>query len=163
MNKPTKQEALDFAILLSSGVPSRTVIQYFLPEDLQPESVERFHDLWLGSPAISDAIETLRGKKWQEMSVEERIKLSIDKHYSEMAYFLYANNYVDLVGAAKVKADTCRVALEAKLAGSAGKGDAMTQFWDDVVSGKVKINATPKQATIPDATGYSLPEPTSFS
>ena len=149
MDKPTKAQALQFAIMLSSGVPSRIAITYFLPEAFPDGSVLALHELWVKSEPIQKAILQLQGKAWQEMSVEERIKLSIEKHYSEMAYYLYANNYVDMVGAAKTKADTCRSALEAKLAGLAGKSDALSRFWDDVVSGRVQIRTpTPPTPTV---------------
>jgi hypothetical protein len=75
---------------------------------------------------------------WQEMSLQERIQYAIDKHYAEMAYFLYSRNYADLQGAEKAKADTCRMTLEAKLAGMAGKLDALSQFYADLASGKIK-------------------------
>jgi hypothetical protein len=73
------------------------------------------------------------------MDLNERIRYVMDKHYSEMAYFLYAHNYADLVGADKAKADTCRLALEAKQAGFAGKQDALSRFFADVTSGAVKL------------------------
>ena len=139
MAKPTKEQALQFAIMLSSGVPSRVAVTYFLPEDFPEGSVIGLHEEWMKSEAIQQAILQLQGKAWQEMTVEERINLSIEKHYSEMAYYLYANNYVDMVGAAKTKADTCRSALEATRAGLAGKTDAISRVWDDVVAGLVQI------------------------
>lgn len=140
MDNPTREEATQFAILLSSGVPSRVAVTYFLPEGFPEGSVLALHEKWMASEPLQKAILHLQGKAWQEMSVEERITLSIEKHYSEMAYFLYANNYVDMVGAAKTKADTCRSALEAKLAGLAGKTDALSRFWDDVIAGRVQIH-----------------------
>ena len=148
MAKPTKEQATQFAIMLSSGVPSRVAITYFLPDDFPEGSVLGLHEEWIKSEVVQQAILQLQGKAWQEMSVEERIQLSIEKHYSEMAYYLYANNYVDMVGAAKTKADTCRSALEAKLAGLAGKTDALSRFWDDVVAGRVQIKA-PSPPTLP--------------
>jgi hypothetical protein len=144
MVDPTKEQATQFAIMLSSGVPSRIAITYFLTEGFPEGSVVALHEKWMRSEAIQAAILHLQGRAWQEMTVEERIQLSIEKHYSEMAYYLYANNYVDMIGAAKTKADTCRSALETKLAGLAGKTDALSRFWDDVVSGRVEIrNPTP--------------------
>jgi hypothetical protein len=66
------------------------------------------------------------------MSAEERIRFAIDKHYNEMAYFLYSHNYGELSGPDKAKADTCRQALEAKLAGTAGKFTPLDEFWNDM-------------------------------
>ena len=83
------------------------------------------------------------GKSWQEMSLEERIHFSIDKHYSEMAYFLYSHNYSQLVGTDRQKADICRQALEAKIAGTAGKMGPLEQFWADIKTGKVTLKGLP--------------------
>ena len=68
-----------------------------------------------------------------------------------MAYFLYSRNYAELAGQEKQKADTCRTALEAKLAGTSGKLSAVETFWADVVSGKVKlVNQSPHSLGVPD-------------
>lgn len=139
METPTKEQAQQFALMLSSGMPSRDAIRYFLPEGEVTEGmIARQHDVWMRSKEVSAAVQALQGRPWQEMRVEERIKLAIEKHYSEMAYFLYSHNYAELVGAEKQKADTCRNALEVKLAGLAGKLDPLSRFYDDLISGKIK-------------------------
>lgn len=155
MANPNTDQAKQFAVMLSVGAPPSEAIRYFIPEE---ETVSATYlavqaEQWLRSKAVQDAVRSIQGKDWTEMSAHERISLAIDKHYSEMAYFLYSRNYVDLGGADKAKADTCRAALEAKLAGTAGKLSAVEQFWSDVVSGKVKlsksINDPPISASLP--------------
>lgn len=142
MSKPTRAEAHELALMLAAGLPGEEAVVYFfeLPED----AIAARKD-WLASHELAAAIETLQGKKWQAMSSDERIQLAIDKHYNELAYFLYSRNYVTLTGADKAKADTCRVALEVKLAGMAGKGDPLTRFWDDVRSGRVTLGTSHKK------------------
>lgn len=129
--------------MLSSGAPAREAIRYFLPEDspevLTGAQVEQLAARWLATPAVQTAHAALLGKDWTLLSTEEKMRVSIDKHYVEMAYFLYSRNYVELSGPDKLKADTCRTALEAKLAGTAGKLTAVEQFWSDVSSGKIKL------------------------
>jgi hypothetical protein len=73
------------------------------------------------------------------MTLEEKIKTATDNHYAQLAYFLFSHNYSDLGTTDKAKADTARQALEAKLAGTAGKGDALSQFFSDINSGKIKL------------------------
>lgn len=137
---PNAEEALQFAMMLDSGMPSTEAIRYFHNPDGESEfNIKVIHDAWMRSQQVKKAVLQLQGKMWQEMSVEERIKYAINKHYSEMAYFLYAHNYASLTGADKTKADTCRAVLETKLAGMAGKMDALTRFYDDVANGRVKL------------------------
>lgn len=136
--EPTKDAALQFAIILSSGMPSIEAILYFAP-DLEGAELKGLHDRWMRADNVRKAILTVQGKPWEKMTLEERIRFAIDKNYSEMAYFLYSHNYNDLVGNEKQKADTCRTVLEQKLAGMAGKMDSLMQFFDDIKSGKVKV------------------------
>lgn len=151
MTPPDKDQATQFAIMLSSGMPAGEAILYFLPPQPHPQVFEEALRVWTTAETTKRAILAIQGKAWQDLDIEERCKLAIDKHYSEMAYFLYSRNYIELVGAEKQKADTCRQALEAKLAGMAGKMDALTRFWADVSGGKIKLTATPSLAAIPSA------------
>jgi len=140
IGEPTKDQAHQFALISSSGMPHAEVIRYFYPDEENQTNLRALLQMWLKSKVVQEAILAIQGKAWQEMSLEERIKYSVDKHYSELAYYLYSNNYAELEGTARQKADTCRQTLETKLAGMAGKLDAVTSFWADVVSGKVKLN-----------------------
>jgi hypothetical protein len=140
----TKELARDFAIMLQTGMPSMEAIRYLLPADLEAGEIRQIHDRWLNTRSLQDALTAVQGKSWQEMSLEDRINLSIKKHYTEMAYFLYSRNYSELEGAAKLKADTCRDALEKHLAGTAGQRDGLAQFLADVKNGVVKLGAPPK-------------------
>lgn len=138
---PSKDQALQFAIMLSSGLPGPDAIRYFLPEgeDLTPGVIKSYLDKWTSSPTVQAAIVELQGGPWQSMTLDERCRFVVDKTYTEMAYYLYSHNYAELVGADRQKADTCRTVLETKLAGMAGKLGAVEQFWADLASGKVKL------------------------
>lgn len=139
---PDRLEALQFALMLGSGMPQVDVIAYFFPT-LDPGELKVELNKWMGSPTVRSAILTQMGKAWQDMTLEERIQFSIDKHYSEMAYFLYSHNYAQLVGPDRQKADICRQALEAKIAGNAGKLGPIEAFWADIKSGRVKLAGLP--------------------
>ena len=142
---PTKEQASQFALMLASGAPAREAIRYFLPEDspevLTGSQVEQIASRWLADREVQKQITQLQGNDWTDLTTEQKMRLSLDKQYVEMAYFLYSRNYVELNGAERSKADTCRVALEAKLAGTAGKLNAVEQFWTDVTSGKIKLSS----------------------
>lgn len=150
-DRPSKDEALQLALMINAGMPTLEAMRYFYPED-DPERVKFEHDRWMRSSHVKAAVKHVQyGKNWQEMSLDERIKFAVDKHYSELAYFLYTHNYATLSGAERQKADICRAALEAKLAGTAGKMDALTSWFDDVKTGRVKLPtvAVPSKMGLP--------------
>lgn len=121
-------------------MPSVQAMKYFIPSTgLAEVRFRALHDQWLASPLMAEALLKVQGKAWQDMDLDERMQFAINKHYTEMAYFLYNHNYAEASGSDKTKADTCRAALEAKLAGMAGKTDALTKFWADVSSGKIAL------------------------
>lgn len=137
---PTKETAHQFALILSTGMPAKEAILYFLPEEPQePGFVERTLTSWLRSKLVTSAIDALQGKPWSVMDPMERIRFAVNKTYNEMAYFLYSHNYAELAGADRAKADTCRHVLEQKIAGTSGQLSPVEAFWEDVLSGKRKL------------------------
>jgi hypothetical protein len=136
--KPDKEQALQFAVMLQAGLPAHEAIRYFCSNEDEVQLAYMLKD-WQKSPLVARAMQTLMGKTWQEMTLDERIAHALDLHYSGLAYFLFSNNYSDLQGSDKLKADTARQALEARQAGTAGKSDALSQFFADINSGKVKL------------------------
>jgi hypothetical protein len=148
---PTKADARNFALMIQTGFPSKDAIRYFFPDVDDPAFLVRAHNKWIKASVVQGAIKELQGgKEWQDLSLEEQIDLSIKKHYSELAYFLYSTNYASLTSPAeRQKADTCRQALEAKIAGTSGKLDPAMQWLDDVRRGKIKLGGA----------GASIPAP----
>lgn len=138
----TKEIALQFALMVNSGMPPLEALAYFFP-DLDPQTLAEQLRVWTRDPQYQEATLTLQGKAWQKMSLDERMKYSVDKHYAECAYFLYSHNYATLMGSDKQKADTCRVVLETRMAGNAGKNDPMSKWIADIASGSVKLPALP--------------------
>lgn len=134
---PTDDQALQFAVMLQAGLPSSDAIQYFT-DSSDPGELANLLNSWLRSRALKRAQVQLMGKAWQDMTLNERINYALDLHYNSLAYFLYSHNYAEVGQSDKAKADTARGALEAKLAGLAGKGDALTRFMEDFVSGKLQ-------------------------
>ena len=136
---PTKDEAEQFALMVTGGMPPTDAIRYFYDTN-PPNELQAAQYTWMRSPHVKRAIlDHQRGKSWQGMTLDERIDYTINKHYSEMAYFLYSHNYATLMGPDKAKADTCRTALEAKLAGTAGQLNPLERFWDDVRRGVIQL------------------------
>lgn len=140
---PTKEEAWQFALMTQAGMPALAALQYFLAADTPPGDVALILKQWANSTTYRAALLKLQGKTWQEMTLDERIQTAIDLHYNQLAYILYSRNYAELVGAERQKADICRAALEAKIAGTSGKMGPLEQFWADIRSGKVKLAGLP--------------------
>lgn len=134
----TKDQALQYALMLKSGMPSVDCMGYFYPDQDVAGLIALVKE-WHKSELVQKAILATQGKPWQDMSLDEQIRFAIDKNYSEMAYYLYSHNYSTLDGTAKQKADTCRTALEQKVAGTAGQMNPLTTFWNEIRTGKVKL------------------------
>lgn len=132
--RPTPDQALQFAIMVTAGIPPREALTYFT--DAQGADFDLIFDGWCRSREYSQALLKLQGKAFQDMTLEERIQWSLNKTYTEMAYFLHSHNYSELEGALKTKADTCRQVLENKQAGMAGQLNVLSQFWADMAAGK---------------------------
>jgi len=126
---PTPDEALEVALMLQAGVEPRQALGYFFDS---PSEADIAYDHWLRHRRVQDAFTTLNKGEWQKLSPEERIELALKKHYAEMAYFLWTHHYAELAGKELDKADTCRSALEQKLAGTAGQ-TPLQRYWDDFV------------------------------
>ena len=130
-------EAHQFALMLLAGAPVSVACSYFLPPDAGEEDIEIAAEVWPGQKEVLKAIQTLTGGvPWHHLSPEERIRIALDKMYAEMAYFLWSHNYSDAGGVEKLKADTCRQALEAKVAGTAGKGNAIEEYYREILQQK---------------------------
>jgi len=132
MRELTLKEADVFAALLHSGVPMTTVVAMFLQKG---EKAEEARPAWSTQDAVRKAIAKLDdGKAWHEWTDKERQDRALARHYNSLCYYLWSTNYPELAGEARAKADTARQALEAKIAGTAGQGDAVTEFYKEVVA-----------------------------
>jgi murein L,D-transpeptidase YcbB/YkuD len=144
---PDRETAMQFAIMVTSGMPPDEALPYFYPADTPADELRRELKLWLKAPSIQAAVRAVQGKDWQGMSLDEKVRYAIEKHYAELAYFLYSRNYITLSQSDQRKADTARQVLEAKLAGMSGKMDALSQWFEDVRAGRVKLQGASLTAT----------------
>jgi|TARA_R110002020_G_scaffold15542_3_gene55205 hypothetical protein len=134
MRRLTKQEAEQFVMMVLSGAPVSEVVRYFWDEPLSDEELLVYEEAWPSQPEVLAVMERMTGGTWHRMSDEQRLDASLSKHYNEMAYFLWTTNYASSAGADKLKADTCRQAIEAKVAGMAGRESPLAQFYHDLLS-----------------------------
>lgn len=148
MKKPTKEEAEQFALMLHVGLPPIDAILYFLDEEeaSDPSLVEQAAFKWSRNPAVARESERLMGGAWEEMSLDQRIKKAVEKHYAEKAYFLFSRNYSLLEGAELTKAQAALRVLEQRMAGTSGQATPMEEFYRDLQAGK--LDSRLKQAQI---------------
>jgi hypothetical protein len=130
-----EEEAAQFAAMLLAGAPVVDAVGYFFPEDVHEAFVAEAIEEW---PVQKEVLEALQrytgGEAWHKMSDEARSELALRKHFNEMAYYLWTNNYTELDGSGKVKADTCRQALQDKASGIAGQDSPIARFYHDLLN-----------------------------
>ena len=135
MKNLSTTEAEQFAQMILSGAPVREAVEYFFPEVMPEEVLVACEAAWPVQPEVLTAVRLLTGgEPWHKMTDPARLEAALKKHYTEMAYFLWSINYADCDGGSKLKADTCRQAIETKLAGMAGRESPLAQFYQDVLS-----------------------------
>lgn len=144
---PTEQQAGEFALMLLAGLPARDAIDYFVSVE-DPMELAGVLKAWMKSSTVRAAIRRLEGKPWQHLSVEERMQSALNTHYSQLATLLRTSNYIEAGPGEKTKMDSARQALEAKIAGQAGRGDALSQFFSDITAGRVKLPVAIKRAEV---------------
>ena len=126
--------------MLKAGLPAEQAILYFT-DSKDNDEIAHMLGVWLRCAAVGKAQKRLLGKRWEEMSLDEQCDTALTQGYANLAYFLWAVNYYSADKMQKDKLDTARTALEARKAGTAGKGDALTTFFDDVKAGRIKLIA----------------------
>ena len=133
--KLTKSEAAEFATMVLSGAPVAEIVRYFWDIEVPDEVLLGCEDQW---PVQQEVVAAVRlqmgGDSWHRLTDAQRLDVSLRKHYNEMAYFLWTTNYAEIGGSDKLKADTCRQSIEAKVAGMAGRESPLAQFYQDVLS-----------------------------
>ena len=128
-------EAREFAVMLLSGAPVADVVPYFWATTVDEAVLLACEELWPRQTEVVRAIQQLTGgEPWHQLTDEARWDLALTKHYNELAYVLWTTNYAEVEGPAKTKADTCRQAMEAKVAGMAGRESPLARFYHDLLN-----------------------------
>ena len=135
---PTDEQAFQFALMLHHGLPAESAITYFV-ETEDPKELALMLSKWTTSKKVAAAQKVLIGKDWTELTLDESIDVALNQHYRSLAFLLYSTNYLSANQGEKAKLDSARAALEAKKAGTAGKVDALSSFYDDVKTGRIKL------------------------
>jgi hypothetical protein len=136
-----RDQAHQFALMLSCGVPAREAVPYFFDEDVELDTsrVAEIATRWQRSKLVREELAKLSGGEWTGLTQKQRIDKALEKTYNEMAYFLFTTNWAEQTNPGILaKCTQARTALELKAAGLAGSMNAIARFWDDLASGKVR-------------------------
>ena len=130
----TKTEADQFATMVMSGAPVAEVVRYFWDVEMPEEVLLLCEERWPQQKEVQAAVRKAMGNEpWHRMTDAQRLDVSLKKHYNEMAYFLWTTNYAECDGGEKLKSDTCRQSIEAKVAGMSGKESPLASFYHDLL------------------------------
>lgn len=117
-----------FAQLLNAGCPQLQAIGYMFPhltKTVMTETTRR----WVSDPLVTIAVEELQGGAFISLPPERRYELALQKHLSELAFFLHANNYNDAVNKDVLEMfKQAREVLKAELKGGTDESDPMQAF-----------------------------------
>ena len=128
-------DAEQFALMLLAGAPATHAVRYFLEEEATEDQVVGAAETWPSQPVVLEALRKYSGgESWHEMTTQQRLNLALEKHYNEMAYFLWTTSYVECDTQDRAKADTCRSALEVKMSGLAGQESPLARFYTDMLA-----------------------------
>lgn len=124
----TPQIAAVYAQLLHAGCPALRATEYVAPQ-LQADVLKLVTKQWLSHRLVLKAVEQLTGGAWMELPPERRYELSLQKHLSELAFYLYANNFNDAPSKEALEMfKQAREVLKAELRGVTDDGDPMSAF-----------------------------------
>jgi hypothetical protein len=143
---PDETQAFQFATMLHAGLPPSSAILYFI-ESEDPAEIALIVGKWQRSRLVKKASASLMGGNWHEKSTDEMMKYALDAHYRQLSTLLVTTNYIEANQGEKGKLDSARSSLEAKVAGQAGRGDALSQFFEDLRSKKIALPGVGKGLT----------------
>jgi hypothetical protein len=125
---PTAEQAQIFAELMFAGVPPADAV--VMAAGVTPDVSEDLAKAWEGDAAVREAQVALQGGDWRRLTEEQRQRVAVRKHVNELAYYLMRHNYTTAGPSERSMLKECREVLEKILAGTAGKSDGLTEFFD---------------------------------
>lgn len=138
-----------FAKLLSVGCPPLRAVLYVCPA-FDKDTAEAVKRAWLNDAHVLQALETLQGGAWVDLPPEKRYELALDKHFSEMAFHLWATNFGEVEhkeGLDKMK--QCREVLGTLTGRKTDDDDPMhafARFAIELTKGMAETEAKKKKA-----------------
>lgn len=124
----TAKLASVYAQMLHAGCPPLLATEYVAPQ-LSKEELKATTRLWMGDTLVKAAVEQLIGGAFITLPAEKRYELALQKHLSELAFFLHSNNFNDAAGKDGLEMfKQAREVLKAELKGGTDESDPMQAF-----------------------------------
>lgn len=137
--KPTAQQARDMARLIETGAPAEIIVAFLCPE-LEESAIPEVARRWMKDRAVKAARFDLLG--WEQLPLEEKARVGLNRTYAAIAYHhKFSKPYTEQETSERSKTDATIPVLERFLAGTAGRGDATSRFFEDVLAGKIKLQS----------------------
>lgn len=130
---PSDDQAHQFAKLLLAGVPQPDALCYVLGS-VEPGIIELALPRWMRSPRVVDALATLNGGRWPSLDADARMDIALDKHYAELAHYLYTHDYDTAEGKTLSKLDKAREALESQRTGRIQANSPFMRFLNAILA-----------------------------
>lgn len=154
-SEPSEEQALEFAKLLRAGVPQPDALCYVLGS-VEPGVIEMALPRWMRARRVVDALATLNGGRWPSLEPDARLDIALDKHYAEMAHYLYTHDYETADGPTLKKLDTARASLETLRTGRLEQNSPFVKFLRSILGAKANVPTLPAAGeTMGD--GYRAP------
>lgn len=129
MNGPTAEQAEALALLLWAGVSATEAIPFVAPvvdAATWPELVKR----WPRAKPVLDARIRLQGGPWTALTDDQKRALAIQQAHRCQAWILASQHPSELTAQQANLWKDCLASLERVQAGTAGKADASTEFFE---------------------------------
>lgn len=146
----TADTAYEFVKLLHAGLSGLDALAYIAPDYLgtiaeDADAQRALLTAWARSRLVLEATTKLNSAPWQSLDPEARLQIALDKHYAELAYFLYTHDWSEAEGTDLKKATDAREALAKRLEGSDSTTDSpMAAFMRAVQSGEIRMGIPPQ-------------------
>ncbi len=147
----TRELADQFVKCLSAGLPAATAFAYCAPDVSDPRHASTALAKWLNDPLLVLAVNALNGGEWHELEPDRRLEVALDKHFAELAYYLWSHNFAVSDGAELAKLIEARKAITEKMKLDSGEGEdtPFVKAMRDLVSGALGDAAPPLHTAIP--------------
>ena len=140
-----------FIKIVNAGIPALTAVAY-CASDVPYERHPIVLAAWLNDPLLLKSAADFNGGEWQDLAPDDRLDIALDKHFAELAYYLWSHNYASAEGVELTKAIEARKAIVEKLKG-VGEGDdtPFVKAMRDLVSGAISEATPPQLGVVPVA------------
>lgn len=139
--KPTQEQARQYATIVEAGLPGEMALEVLFPEiepAVRPEMARQWERLSSVRAARFDAWQ------WATSGLPARVERALARGYGVLAAFIVTRGPMEKWSAEeRNQFKFAMESLEKQAAGTAGKGDASSEFFRKVLAGEIKLGGQP--------------------